>query len=113
MIDNLCWHGYILGSTDAVSAAVATELNSAPFIGFGRFGGTDRYDTAAIIANIGYDGMGMLWSRPALAVGTNFPDALAGGVLQGSRLQRAAPDAEGLARPTRGGGTHRKPRHDL
>lgn len=84
MVANISNHGYILGSTDAVSAAVETELNSAPFIGFGRYGGHNRYDTAAIIANIGYDGMGMLWSRPALAVGTNFPDALAGGVLQGS-----------------------------
>jgi putative cell wall-binding protein len=77
-------HGYILGSTDAVSAAVATTLNTAPFIGFGRYGGINRYETAAKVATIGYDGMGMLWSRPALAVGTNFPDALAGGVLQGS-----------------------------
>lgn len=77
-------HGYIIGSTDAVSAAVATTLNQAPFISFSRYGGHNRYDTAAIIANVGFDGMGMLWSKPALAVGTNFPDALAGGVLQGS-----------------------------
>lgn len=84
MIDNLAWHGYILGSESAVGAAVETELNAAPFVGFGRYGGANRYETAAKIATIGYDGMGMLWSRPALAVGTNFPDALAGGVLQGS-----------------------------
>ncbi len=84
MIDNLAWHGYILGSDSAVSTAVETELNAAPFVGFGRYGGVNRYETAAKIATIGYDGMGMLWSRPALAVGTNFPDALAGGVLQGS-----------------------------
>ncbi len=77
-------HGYILGSTAAVGTGVATTLNSAPFIGFGRYGGVNRYDTAARVASIGYDGMGMLWSRPALAVGSNFPDALAGGVLQGS-----------------------------
>jgi putative cell wall-binding protein len=81
---NISNHGYILGSTDAVSAAVATELSLAPFISFGRYEGPNRYATAAAIASIGYDGMGMLWSRPALAVGTNFPDALAGGVLQGS-----------------------------
>ncbi len=84
MVANISNHGYILGSTAAVSAAVATELNAAPFIGFSRYGGHNRYDTAAIIANVGFDGMGMLWSKPALAVGTNFPDALAGGVLQGS-----------------------------
>jgi len=28
--------------------------------------------------------MGMVFSRPAIATGQNFPDALAGGVLQGS-----------------------------
>jgi len=84
MTDNGSNHGYILGSTDAVGAAVATTLNKTPFIGFTRYGGANRYETAARIANEGFDGMGMLWSRPALAVGTNFPDALAGGVLQGS-----------------------------
>lgn len=84
MVANGSNHGYILGSTDAVGSAVATTLNTAPFIGFTRYGGVNRYATAAAIANVGYDGMGMLWSRPALAVGTNFPDALAGGVLQGS-----------------------------
>jgi putative cell wall-binding protein len=84
MIANGSNHGYILGSTDAVGAAVATELNTAPFMEFTRYGGTNRYETAAKIADAGFDGMGMLWSRPALAVGTNFPDALAGGVLQGS-----------------------------
>lgn len=84
MIANGSNHGYILGSTDAVGAAVATELKTAPFLGFTRFGGSNRYETSAIIAEEGFDGMGMLWSRPALAVGTNFPDALAGGVLQGS-----------------------------
>ncbi len=84
MTDNGSNHGYILGSKDAVGAAVATELNLAPFTGFSRYGGSNRYETAAIVAKAGFDGMGMLWSRPALAVGTNFPDALAGGVLQGS-----------------------------
>ncbi|KAF0208511.1 MAG: hypothetical protein FD171_994 [Actinobacteria bacterium] len=77
-------HGYILGGTGAVSGPVATVLNTAPFIGFTRYGGGSRYETAAKIATAGFSGMGMLWSRPALAVGTDFPDALAGGVLQGS-----------------------------
>jgi len=76
-------HGYVIGGTGAVSAAVETELD-ATFIEFSRVGGANRYDTAAKLANEALDGMGMLWSRPALAVGTNFPDALAGGVLQGS-----------------------------
>lgn len=84
MIANGSNHGYILGSTGAVSGPVATVLNTAPFLGFTRYGGGTRYETAAKIATAGFSGMGMLWSRPALAVGTDFPDALAGGVLQGS-----------------------------
>lgn len=84
MVANGSNHGYIIGGTGAVSAAVASTLNSAPFLGFTRYGGPNRYATAAIVANAGFDGMGMVWSRPALAVGTNFPDALVGGVLQGS-----------------------------
>jgi putative cell wall-binding protein len=76
-------HGYIAGGTGVVSAAVASELD-ATFAGFTRYWGADRYETAAAIAEAGFDGMGMLWSRPALATGQDFPDALAGGVLQGS-----------------------------
>ena len=76
-------HGYIAGGTGVVSTAVENDLNST-FIEFTRYGGSDRYETAALIAEVGFDGMGMLWSRPALATGQDFPDALAGGVLQGS-----------------------------
>ncbi|MGB4593482.1 MAG: cell wall-binding repeat-containing protein [Coriobacteriia bacterium] len=84
MIDNGSNHGYIIGGTSALASAVATELNTAPFIGFSRHAGSNRYSTSALIAQVGFDGMGMLWSRPAIATGENFPDALAGGVLQGS-----------------------------
>lgn len=80
---NTATHGYIIGGTGAVSAAVETELD-ATFIDFSRVGGANRYDTAAKLATEAFDGMGMLWSRPALATGLDFPDALAGGVLQGS-----------------------------
>lgn len=76
-------HGFVIGGTGAVSAAVENELD-ATFINFTRYGGANRYATAALVAEEAFRGMGMLWSRPALAVGTNFPDALAGGVLQGS-----------------------------
>jgi putative cell wall-binding protein len=76
-------HGYIIGGEAALAPAVETALNSPPFIGYGRYGGANRYDTAATLADVAYNGMGMLWSRPALATGENFPDALAGGALQG------------------------------
>jgi putative cell wall-binding protein len=77
-------HGYIIGGTSAVSAAVQTRLGLAPFMGFSRIAGDNRYDTAAEVADTSYTGLGMLFSRPAIATGENFPDALAGGVLQGS-----------------------------
>ncbi|MHB1017529.1 MAG: cell wall-binding repeat-containing protein [Coriobacteriia bacterium] len=83
MVANSATHGYIVGGTGAVAAAVETELD-ATFIDFTRYGGSNRYDTAAKLADEAFEGMGMLWSRPALATGLDFPDALAGGVLQGS-----------------------------
>jgi len=87
MLANGSNHGYILGGPNAVSASVAAALETMsplPPGAFTRIAGNDRYETAAKIAQEGFDGMGMLWSRPAIAIGTNFPDALAGGVLQGS-----------------------------
>lgn len=77
-------HGYIIGGEGAVSKAVADTLNATPFMGYMRISGDNRYETSAEVARIGFDGLGMLMSRPALATGENFPDALAGGVLQGS-----------------------------
>ncbi len=87
MLDNGSNHGYILGGTSAVSAAVASALevmSPLPPGAFTRIDGANRYQTAANIAEAGFEDMGMLWSRPAIAVGTNYPDSLAGGVLQGS-----------------------------
>jgi len=83
MQSNTATHGYVIGGTGAVSAAVEAELDAA-FIDFSRIGGANRYYTAAKLATKAFEGMGMLWSRPALATGLDFPDALAGGVLQGS-----------------------------
>lgn len=83
METNGATHGYIIGGTGAVSGAVETELDDT-FLEFTRYGGANRYDTAAKLAAKAFEGMGMLWSRPALATGLDFPDALAGGVLQGS-----------------------------
>lgn len=77
-------HGYIIGGVGAVSPDIETLLATPPFMGFTRIGEGNRYATAAAVAELGFDGLGMLWSRPAIATGANFPDALAGGVLQGS-----------------------------
>jgi hypothetical protein len=78
---------YVLGSPSAVSTnvenALKTELGSGNVT---RLAGDNRYSTARAIAaetvdvleaGPGYDGTCFI------ATGTNFPDALAGGVLQG------------------------------
>lgn len=75
---------YVLGGTGAISSAVQTDLNMnyAPFVY--RLDGATRYDTALSIINAGKTLTGSF--PPAgifLATGTNFPDALAGGVLAG------------------------------
>ncbi|GAB4278910.1 MAG: hypothetical protein Kow0056_11660 [Coriobacteriia bacterium] len=76
-------HGYVVGGSGVVSDDVFDDLN-ATFTGFIRYGGTNRYQTAANLADAAYEGLGMYWSRPAIATGENFPDALTGGVLEGS-----------------------------
>ena len=49
-----------------------------------RYGGIDRYETAAIIAEDGVDAGYGSWDYVGLATGLNFPDALAGGVAAGA-----------------------------
>jgi len=64
---------YLLGGTDAITPAVAADLQ---LLGFNpvRVAGVDRYDTAVKIANL-------LGDPPTLfeADGTNFPDGLSAG----------------------------------
>ncbi len=74
----------VLGGTAVVSTGVETYLNTE----YGdanveRISGASRYETAAKIADWGVANAGLGWNRVAIATGTNFPDALAGGVLQG------------------------------
>ncbi|MBN2248593.1 MAG: cell wall-binding repeat-containing protein [Coriobacteriia bacterium] len=74
----------ILGGTGAVSSTFETLLRSAlGTANVERLGGATRYDTAARIARYGVDEAGLMWDDVALATGEHFPDALAGGVLQG------------------------------
>ena len=71
---------YVLGGTAALSAAVAASIGGLgyPVV---RFAGTDRYDTAAIVASApnGLDNP----STILLATGTNFPDGLCAGSAAG------------------------------
>lgn len=73
---------YVLGGTAAVSDATVAALRARGITFADRWAGANRYATAAAVAEssllLGLDAI-----RPALAVGTNYPDALAGGVMQG------------------------------
>jgi len=73
----------ILGGTSAVPAATATSLSTQVAATTMRLGGADRYITAHAVAVFGVREGGLSWRSVAIATGTNFPDALAGGVLQG------------------------------
>jgi putative cell wall-binding protein len=65
---------YLLGGDGAISDGVAAELAGLGFH-VTRYGGADRYETAAIVAGaLGNPGVVLL------ATGTNFSDALSAGV---------------------------------
>ncbi|MEL7668410.1 MAG: cell wall-binding repeat-containing protein [Actinomycetota bacterium] len=74
---------FILGGTGVVPASFETRLNAA----FGadkveRLWGDDRYETAADVAGFAITRFGRSLDRVAVATGQNYPDALAGGVMQ-------------------------------
>ncbi len=74
----------ILGGEGAVSKPVFDYLEGE--LGEGavvRLGGANRYATAVVIATYAVDEAGHMWDGVGIATGENFPDALAGGVLQG------------------------------
>ena len=71
----------ILGGTAAVSSAVQSDLSGA--FSVSRLAGSNRYDTACKVAAYGVNSAGLGWNRAGIATGMNYPDALAGGVLQG------------------------------
>ncbi|PKQ29066.1 MAG: hypothetical protein CVT60_07270 [Actinobacteria bacterium HGW-Actinobacteria-10] len=73
---------YILGGTNAVSDASYSAIDAAGITVAERWSGDDRYATGIRIANESLE-RGLIIDRPALATGANFPDALAGGVMQG------------------------------
>lgn len=71
----------LLGGTGAVPSAVETQLDDVS-LAHTRLSGIDRYATALEITKSGV-AAGLTWDKLALACGTDFPDALAGGVMQG------------------------------
>ncbi|MCE5190987.1 MAG: cell wall-binding repeat-containing protein [Actinomycetia bacterium] len=77
---------YVAGSNRAVSDGVKGSLNDLPTVisPVERLGGSDRYATAAAIAE---KGLKLWWGDAAhvgIATGLNFPDALGGGAVCGS-----------------------------
>jgi putative cell wall-binding protein len=74
----------VLGGTGAVSPATYSYLSTRFGAGnVARLAGLTRYDTAVAIANWGVSDAGLGWDRVGIATGQDYPDALAGGVLQG------------------------------
>lgn len=73
---------YILGGAMAVSEASRAAIAAAGITVAERWDGADRYATGIRIVNESLE-RGLTVTRPALATGANFPDALAGGVMQG------------------------------
>ncbi len=73
----------VAGSTAAVSDSVANQLASAGHMSLVRVGGANRYETSAMIAEYGVGKSWGTFKLVGLATGTNFPDALTGGVAVG------------------------------
>lgn len=65
--------------TDAVRNGVAARVPATTV----RLSGVNRYETAVAVASYGVSSAGLSWDQVAIATGQDFPDALAGGVLQG------------------------------
>lgn len=65
----------ILGGPAAISSSVGDQLAALAPEGVVRYGGADRYETAALISEASFEpGVGTVY----VATGLNFPDALAG-----------------------------------
>ncbi|WP_052460570.1 cell wall-binding repeat-containing protein [Microbacterium gorillae] len=71
----------IAGGEGAVSASIANQLSAS--FAVTRQGGPDRYDTAVRLNEHFFGAVGA--TSTFLATGANFPDALAGAALAGSR----------------------------
>ena len=77
-------HVVILGGTQAVSAAVESQIE-ATGASTERLNGRNRAETATFVADFAVGRMGFEGVNTILARGDNFPDALAGGPLGGER----------------------------
>ncbi|MDA3936370.1 MAG: cell wall-binding repeat-containing protein [Actinomycetota bacterium] len=86
----------ILGGTAAIPDAQQATLEAAFPGNVERLSGANRYATGVAVATYGVETADLNWNGLAMSTGTNFPDALAGGVLagrNGSVMLLTAPDA--------------------
>lgn len=75
----------VLGGTGAVSAATeAALIGSLGSDNVERIGGTNRYATAALVAEASAADWGMSFDLTGIATGENFADALSGGAMMGA-----------------------------
>jgi putative cell wall-binding protein len=74
-------HAIIIGGTGVVLPQVQTEIESiVTSHTVSRLSGSDRYGTAAVVANAVKAKVGAAWDGTVyVATGTNFPDALSAG----------------------------------
>ncbi len=77
-------HVLVLGGTGAIPDSIVGTIRTSVPSTTERLAGANRYATACDVASYGVDHAGLEWNRLAIATGQNFPDALAGGVLQGT-----------------------------
>lgn len=75
-------HAVVLGGTLSVSSQAQSDLAAKVGCTTARLYGSDRYGTALAVAEYGVAQAGLRYDALALSTGENFPDALAGGVLQ-------------------------------
>ena len=71
---------FILGGSGAVSEDYKAALGG---MFASRISGIDRYETAVAVAQLGVHLGGLQWDGLAITTGQDFPDALAGGAMQG------------------------------
>jgi len=75
----------IAGGLSAVSAPVAQQLDALPSVtDLDRIGGSDRYQTASLIAQWATSEYRAVPAFVGIASGVNYPDALAGGAATGA-----------------------------
>ncbi len=69
---------YVLGGTNAVSNAAASQIDAIPGVTVTRLAGSNRYATANLVANEAIEQIGPGFTGDAfMATGVDFPDALA------------------------------------